>query len=323
MPSPRLKRADDAVALNVGGTKIRLDRRFRAAVADLRAGLRGDVVALFDFICAAGELGWRLPDGKIDLQAASGRKDPRRRLAREFAHLRNRKPKGGWHLAGERLRALLLEKLAKPELSERDRGLRILLAYVTIALAPDNSVPTDPLPRAAWDTASVVFTKLFPSKVARVGTVPSVQKVLAKLHRETRAGLKIGRLASGSTPGPAGRALAVDARFIGAVGLALGRRFAPGYMARYLYYAKSGDHIWPHPDDPKFAVTVLTCISHTLPRTAQKRSAFLAYNRDGSVNRYELSPGETLAVEPGCIHAREPVIEGEQVALLSIGLIRA
>ena len=94
-------------------------------------------------------------------------------------------------------------------------------------------------------------------------------------------------------------------------------------MARYLFYTKPGDHIWPHPDDPKPAVNFLICISHELPRRSAARSAFLAYAPDGSVKRYEIAPGNGLVFEPGIVHAREPVRPGERVVLLSIGLNRA
>ncbi len=92
--------------------------------------------------------------------------------------------------------------------------------------------------------------------------------------------------------------MAVDPELIALVGTALGKKMATGYMARYLFYTKAGDHIWPHPDDPQFAVTLLICILHELPPDGSARSAFVAYRPDGSAKRYELRPGEALAVEP-------------------------
>ncbi|MDQ2866855.1 MAG: hypothetical protein M3R59_00335 [Verrucomicrobiota bacterium] len=291
-------------------------------MAKARPLLDGRTRDLFDFICAAGELGWRLPDDKIDLQAAAGARDPRRRLAKEFPQLRSGVPKT-WAAATARLGDFLLKKLRAAELSEQDRGLRILLAYVTIALAPDNVVPSAPLPRAAWDLAVELFENLFAAQVKAIGALACVESRLSQLQHDAVAGMQVGRLASGQRPGSAGCDLAVDREFIDAISRKLRKKLAPGYMARHLFYAKAGDHIWPHPDDPKFAATVLTCISHQLPAGAARRSAFLAYRADGSVERYEIKPGETLAVEPGRVHAREPVVAGEEVALLSIGLVRA
>ena len=104
------------------------------------------------------------------------------------------------------------------------------------------------------------------------------------------------------------------------VGKAIGKEVEPGYMARYIFYTKPGDHIWPHPDDPKFPVTVLICILHEAPPNGSPGSAFLAYPPNGAIRRYPIAPGSALAVEPGMIHAREPLRRGERVALLSIGL---
>jgi hypothetical protein len=167
-----------------------------------------------------------------------------------------------------------------------------------------------------------LFAKLFPSGMKFVGPLDCVQSRLSALRRETRAGLRIGRLASGRTPGPEGRNLAVNPDLIASVGRALGKPLAPGYMARFLFYTKPGDHIWPHPDDPKFAATVLACIRHDLPPTGSTPSAFVAYSRNGKATRYPLAPGSVLALEPGLVHAREPVKPGERVVLLSIGLVR-
>lgn len=306
---------------------IRLEKPFHGAVARVRAQLEERERALFDLLCAAGQLGYRLPDDKINLQAARGKRDPRSRLAAEFPQLR-RVPRGGrasaaWSRASDHLARLLIQGLSVQPLSEEDRSLRILLAYATIALAPDLILPRDPFARAAWDTAVKVFARLFPSKVKALGPLACVQRRLPTLQRDIARGLTIGRLASGQRPGAEGRRLAVDPQLIARVGQALGKELKPGYMARYLFYTKPGDHIWPHPDDPKFAVTVLVCLTHELPPYGVSKSAFVAYRTDGSVKRYDLPPGSALAVEPGLIHAREPVRRGERVALLSIGLCAA
>lgn len=279
---------------------------------------------LFDLLCAAGQLGWRLPDGDIKLQAAAGAKDPRARLAREFPHLHGRNgaqaTKLAWSRASDQLVRRLAQKLSARKLSDEERGLRVLLAYATIALAPDCVVPQDPISRAAWDTALKLFAALFPSDVRAMGPLDCVHRCLPALRREVAGGLRLGRTASGKTPGREGRNLAVHADLIALVGKALGKEFEPGYMARFLFYTRPGDHIWPHPDDPQWAVTVLICIRHDVPEGNASRSAFVGYHLDGSVKRYDLPPGRALAVEPGLIHAREPVQKGERVALLSIAL---
>ncbi len=300
---------------------IRFEKAFRAGIEPVRARLRNRERELFDFLCAAGQLGYRLPDDKIDLAAATGAKDPRRRLEAEFPHLlRERDRSQHWPKACEGLTQLLLDELNVDPISAERRALRILLAYVTIAVAPDLMVPREPVARAAWDTMVTLFGRLFPSRIRALGPLACVHNRLAQLKREVTAGLKVGRLASGQRPGQEGRKLAVNSELIALVGKALGKKMAPGYMARNLFYAKAGDHIWPHPDDPQYAVTLLICLQHELPGNGSARSAFVAYGPGGSCRRYELEEGEGLAVEPGLIHAREPVARGERVVLLSIGL---
>jgi len=304
---------------------IRFEKRFSPAVRKLRTKLEGPERILFEVLTAAGQLGYRLPDDDIKLRAASGRKDPRRRLGVEFRAVRRAHDfsrRKIWKKAGDRLVRRLLKQLSVKDLAEEDRLLRVLLAYASIVVAPDCAVPKDPLWRLVWDISVNLFARIFPSGVSLLGPLDCVQSRLSALRRETRAGLKIGRLASGKTPGPEGRNLAVDPALISSVGRALGKRLAPGYMARFLFYTKPGDHIWPHPDDPKFDATVLACVRHDLPPDGSTASAFVAYSRDGKCTRYPLAPGSVLALEPGLIHAREPVKPGERVVLLSIGLVR-
>ena len=103
---------------------------------------------------------------------------------------------------------------------------------------------------------------------------------------------------------------------------ALDKTVTPAFGARYVFYTRPGDFFWPHPDDPEFGVNILVCISRSLPPGQSSGSAFLAYRRDGSVERHELLPGTAIAVKArGCVHGREPLVKGEHVALLSIAPI--
>lgn len=62
--------------------------------------------------------------------------------------------------------------------------------------------------------------------------------------------------------------------------------------------------------DPEYAVNILDCPTET------SGSALLAYRPDGSVERYALTPGSTLAVEArGLVRAREPIRPGDDRAL--------
>jgi len=147
---------------------------------------------------------------------------------------------------------------------------------------------------------------------------------LARLLGETRSNARRGRRSSGRRPGPLGRALAVDPRLMAVVGRAVGGKVAPGLEARYIFYSRPGDHFWPHPDDPKYAVNVLLCLERRPPDDGGPASRFFAHRPDGTVRRLDLRPGDALAVEArGVVHGREPLRRGEKVTLLSIELLRA
>jgi hypothetical protein len=306
-------------AARVAGTGVRLGRPFRDAVASVRSTLARAPRErrLFDVLCAAGELGYRLPDDDINLRHVAGARDPRRRLAREFAGVARRASAKEWTSA----RTSLARDLARALRARGDDDLRplsVLLGYAPTALGCDGGVPSDALQRHAWLAVVDAFARLDTTRVRRLGGLPRLGPArLERLRRDAARTLRKGRTASGRRPGPEGRSLAVDRALMRHVGRALGRRLAPGYQARYLYYVAPGDHIWPHPDDPKYAANLLVCLDRRVP-DGGRGSAFLAYRPDGSVERHELVPGESLVMESNLVHAREPVRPGERVVLLSI-----
>jgi hypothetical protein len=226
-----------------------------------------------------------------------------------------------WNRTSTRLVRFLTRELKKHENEETYRALRVLLGNASIALAPDCVVPTDRFLLVAWKTVVALFTQLYSSNIKLLGRLRWLDdQRLAILKRETTAGRKRGRHASGMRPGPAGRTLAVDPRLMTAVGKALGVKASPGYEARYIFYGRDGDYFWPHPDDPEYGVNVLVCLDHTRP-VRGTGSALLVYRPDGSVERYELAPGCALAFEArGLVHAREPMRRGERMTMLSIAV---
>jgi len=304
---------------------VRLDRQFRSSAAAVRSSLADRELLLFDLLCAAGQLVYRLPHDNINLKRVRGSKDPRRRLKREFAgafrSIRSAGTANEWTGASNRLARVLLNELSARGGKEL-RPLRVLLAYAPGALAPDCAVPRDRLLFIAWRTVVRLFARLFPSDVGSMGPVRCVDdRRLTLLRREAAAGLRRGRRASGTRAGPEGRRLAIDPRLMAEVGRALGRRVRPGYQARHLFYTKPGDHFWPHPDDPTYDVQVLLCVDHQGPKGRAARSALLTYRPDGRVQRHEIAVGNAFAVMPGRVHAREPMQPGERLIMLSIGLV--
>lgn len=196
----------------------------------------------------------------------------------------------------------------------------MLLGNASIALAPDCAVPEHPAFRAAWDALIDLYGGLYGDAVRILQRPRWIDApLLARLRREARRGVRQGRAASGMRPGLQGRLLAIDPRLMRRVGRTLGRRVAPAYEARYVFYTKPGDYFFPHPDDPEHAVNVLVCLDRRRPEAGGRASAFLVYRSGGVVERHETLPGDVLVAEArGVIHAREPLARGERVTLLSI-----
>lgn len=300
-----------------------LDKRFRAGVAALRAPLDGRERVLFDLLCRAGQLGHALP-GDANLGLVTGPRDPRLPLRRSLRSALRRDDgaddRGEWRRTGARLTRYLLNELRRHDGDDAYRRVRVLLGNSSIALAPDGLVSQDPVFRTAWTTIVDLFAGLYPSKAVPLGLLEWVRpRALARLRRELFTGLERGRSASGMRPGPEGRKLAIDPRLMARASQALDTTVTAAYAARYVFYTRPGDFFWPHPDDPEFAVNILVCLSRSLAPGRSVGSAFLAYRRDGSVERHELTPGTAIAVEArGCVHGREPLLPGEHVALLSV-----
>lgn len=312
-PATRLR---DPLAHALG---ITLAAPFKISVEVVRARLAGRERALFDVLCVAGHLGRSLPNTNANRRSVSGRRDPRKQLARLSERMHGSKRE--WKDTSTRLVRFLARELKTHESEEPYRLLRVLLGNASIALAPDCVVPTDRALLVAWKTIVALFTHLYSSDIKLLGRLRCLDDHrLAMLKRETTAGRKQGRHASGMRPGPAGRTLAVDPKLMTAVGKALGVKASPGYEARYIFYGRDGDYFWPHPDDPEYAVNVLVCLDHKRPRRGTG-SALLVYRPDGSVERYEIAPGCALAFEArGLVHAREPMRRGERMTMLSIAV---
>lgn len=309
---------------------IRVPPRFRPAVEELRGRLKDRELRLFDLLCFAATIGFRFPQPDINLDRLTGPSDPRRRLARGLKRIVGSALRGTtgreWATSGVRLARLLIKTLSKRDLTTRGpdgkfEPLSVFLACAPSGLALDCTVPTATIPRIAWKIVVQVYAALFPSGIASLHLDWIDQRHLFKLAREATTGRRKGRAASGLRPGPAGCRLALDPRLLSAVGRALDKAVVPAYEARYVYYTRPGDYFWPHPDDPEIAVNVFICLEHKVPRGCSTRSAFLAYHPDGSVERYELTPGQAIAAETqGLMHAREPVRRGERITLLAIAL---
>jgi hypothetical protein len=145
--------------------------------------------------------------------------------------------------------------------------------------------------------------------------------------RELRAGAKPAGHDPGQAgqlhadPGPVARKLVVDEGWNELCQEALGFERRPPYTAGYLYYEQPGAGIVPHVDDPDYAVNVIVVVSRQASRG--QRSATVLHPAGQSPLRVVLEPGEAVLLEAdGLVHAREPMREGEQVTVLSMGFAR-
>ncbi|MEA2624331.1 MAG: hypothetical protein QOD06_376 [Candidatus Binatota bacterium] len=305
-------------------SRTRRADRYRAPAARFRQKLLRRERLLFDVICEAGARGCAFPTDAINVNAAAATPDPRTHVAADAYRVCGGRAsrRQTWDGAARRLARRLANELESEATAER-RPMYVLTAHATIGLAPDCAVPRDPLLRAAWKAVVQTFAILFPSTVKRLPRPEWVdRRLVSTLRREAAAGIRRGRRASGKRPGPEGRRLAVDPRLLALAAAALGKQVSPDYVALYLIYTKPGDHFWPHPDDPKCApINLFVCIDRKLPAGRSRGSAFLAFRPDGSVERYELAPGDALVFDGrGLVHGREPLRRGERVVLLSIWL---
>jgi hypothetical protein len=300
-------------------TRIRPARSFRASIAAFRRDLGSslDERRLYDFVCSAGALGYRVPDRNVRTEDVTGPSDPRRSLLASIGPANGPDPAFSTG-ARDRLVGRLASAIAARASSDLF-ALSVLIQYAPIALAPDGRIPREPRLRVAWETLIRVFAALHSTGVRRIRRLPALPpERFEEIARAASRGLRVGRRASGRRPGRAGRELAVDRSLCAFVGRVVGRRVEPGYVAKLLYYTRAGDFLWPHGDDPTYTVNLLICVTRRLPKGATRGSALLTYGPGGRMRRHELLPGQAVAMEPGVIHSREPVARGERLVLLSI-----
>ena len=284
---------------------------------------------LFDLLCLSAVLGYQLPQDDINHSDLTGRLDPRPRLRRGLRRTLADGPTLGqreWKAAGTRLAGRLTQALRSRDLTAQDADgnfepLRSLLSFAPSILAVDCVVPEHPIARVAWTTVIKVLGAVHPSKVSRV-SLPWIDAArLAALAREARRASRPDCDATGARPGLSGRHLAVDPRLAAAVGRALGESLEPAFIARYVFYGRPGDYFWPHTDSVLVHVNVFICLEHHMPAGASRPSAFVAFRANGRAERFELSAGDAIAAHTqGCVHAREPLQDGERVTLLAIAL---
>jgi hypothetical protein len=223
-------------------------------------------------------------------------------------------------LARERLLRRLIE-LANDPASETAAELEWLFGFAPRALAPDTRAPRNPFLREAWQTVLSFCARIHSGRLHKLGRLPFLEEdarvALATEAREIRDASPDTRYVR---PGPKGSALALHPGLMSHLARIFGEPVKPSKAANYIYYTRPDDYLVPHRDVSDFALHVLLMIDRRRPSGGAEPSALLVYRPDGEVERIHLEPGEAVAMEARWIvHAREPLADGESLALLSIG----
>lgn len=114
--------------------------------------------------------------------------------------------------------------------------------------------------------------------------------------------------------GPVARQLAAHPEFLRLLGDESGVEPA-GCM--YVFYLTPGDRVDPHVDEYEHSINAILMIEHSY---VESPSHLLLFHPDQSVERVALASGEMVVIDgSGLVHAREPVKEGETIAILTVG----
>jgi len=101
---------------------------------------------------------------------------------------------------------------------------------------------------------------------------------------------------------------------------ALGKEVVANGIGSYLYYEEPGDGIPAHVDSDIFSINCIIGLSHKTKEGVDRQSALVVYSNKGVPTRIILEPGElVLLLAGGSVHAREPVVDGEKVSIITIG----
>lgn len=96
----------------------------------------------------------------------------------------------------------------------------------------------------------------------------------------------------------------------------------PTGVASLLYYRDAGQGIVPHVDTDIFSLNILLMLDHQYPEGLEEPSALQMHYADGEVERVQLSAGELVIFLAGTqAHSRSPIVEGENVTILTFGFM--
>lgn len=206
-------------------------------------------------------------------------------------------------------------------------NMQLLLSLAVGGLAPDSKDTKDEkndLDKAAFGIALELMTEFREAGlVKRERPDFMTDELLNSLIKESEAN-KENRVRPGlhflAPAGPIGESFSLSDTLTNYVADALGKEVIPNGIGSYLFYELPGDGIPAHVDSDVFSINCIIGLTHETEENVDKQSALVVYSNDGEPTSIILEPGElVLLLAGGSVHAREPVVEGEKVSILTIG----
>ncbi|PGT83467.1 MULTISPECIES: 2OG-Fe(II) oxygenase [Bacillaceae] len=206
-------------------------------------------------------------------------------------------------------------------------NMQLLLSLAVGGLAPNNNKGSDEISENAFNIAVELMTQFRDAGLVKYER-PSfmTNELLNALIKESKEVRKIAVRPGKHYLSPAGKVaeeLALSNELVQYVNDALGYKVIPNEISSYLYYEEPGDGIPAHVDSDVFSINCIIGLSHEMGDHVENPSSLVVYSNDGKPKRILLKPGElVLLLAGGSVHEREPVVEGEKVSILTVGLRR-
>jgi hypothetical protein len=217
----------------------------------------------------------------------------------------------------------LVEKICALAESLDDKELaryRLMLGVAAGGLAPHGNAPSDPEKLLAFKTILQCLARIQKTGIAYRGRPHFLtDDLLSRLQTECDQMRDIAEKAdrylltsTGDVAHELARGAALN-QFVNEVCPGL----TPTGTSSYIYYEGKDAGLDPHIDSDSYSVNVILILDHSSPKSG---SRLIIFRPDGTENRLQLEPGECVILYAGgTVHAREDLIEGESVRLLTIG----
>lgn len=203
-------------------------------------------------------------------------------------------------------------------------NMQLLLSLAVGGLAPDSREEKSEISDAAFGIALELMSEFRDAGLIKRGRPDFMtDELLNSLIQESKEKREISvrpGLHYLSPAGEIGEAFSLSDTLTNYVEEALGKKVIPNGIGSYLYYEEPGDGIPAHVDSDVFSINCIIGLTHKTIKEVDKQSALVVYSNEGVPTRIVLKPGEiVLLLAGGSVHAREPVVKGEKVSIITIG----